>query len=453
MDLELTLDRVAHGGHCVARHDGRVIFVRHGIPGERVIARVDRGDEKKRFWNASVVKVLDASPDRVPHFWEQADALKAVQRETLPIGGAEFGHISLARQRALKGEVFREQLSRLGGLEADAVGFDAVEAVPVAGWNDDASNLADDGLGWRSRVSFSVTSDGQLAMHPFHSNELVTVGEMPLAAQAINDLKLWETNFRGYERVEVASPSSGQAPLVVLIPRSSNKNPKLPQGSAITQASGVVVIQQTRGSAGDGRGSLHTLRGRSDVTELAGERELQVTGEGFWQIHRGAPRALTEAMLEYADPQQGDSVADLYAGAGLFTAALADRVGLTGHVLSMEGAPGTSADAAHNFANDPQVIVTRGRVERALTHAMRGGSLDAVVLDPPRTGAGKESVAAIADTRASRVAYVSCDPASFARDVSYFAAHGYELRKARVFDLYPHTHHMEVVGLLAKNEA
>nr|WP_311539056.1 hypothetical protein [Neomicrococcus aestuarii] len=157
-------------------------------------------------------------------------------------------------------------------------------------------------------------------------------------------------------------------------------------------------------------------------------------------------------MLDYARPEAGETAADLYAGAGLFTAALADAVGSRGAVLSIEGAPGTSADAAYNFEADSQVYVTRGRVERTLAYETRGDSLDAIVLDPPRVGAGKQSVQAMAQTNAQRIAYVSCDPASFARDVGYFKNHGYELRNARVFDLYPHTHHMEIVGLLAKNE-
>ncbi|APF39783.1 class I SAM-dependent RNA methyltransferase [Neomicrococcus aestuarii] len=452
MDLELTLERVAHGGHCVARHEGRVVFVRHGIPGERVIARVDAGEDTKRFWKASVVKVLEASPDRVKHIWNMADALAAEEHGAHPVGGAEFGHISLARQRSLKAEVFREQLTRLAQTDPDSVGFHEVESVPVAGWDESESAREDDGLAWRSRASFSVTKDGRLAMHPFHSNELVPIAEMPLAAEAINNLKLWETDFRGFERIEVAAPSTGQAPLLVLIPRADNRTFRPPHGEAIENASGVVVVEQTRGSAGDGRGSLRTLAGKPYVMEQAGRRALRVTGEGFWQIHRGAPRVLTEAMLDYARPEAGETVADLYAGAGLFTAALADAVGSRGAVLSIEGAPGTSADAAYNFEADSQVYVTRGRVERTLAYETRGDSLDAIVLDPPRVGAGKQSVQAMAQTNAQRIAYVSCDPASFARDVGYFKNHGYELRNARVFDLYPHTHHMEIVGLLAKNE-
>ena len=139
-------------------------------------------------------------------------------------------------------------------------------------------------------------------------------------------------------------------------------------------------------------------------------------------------------------------MADLYAGAGLFTAPLADAVGPSGRVLSVEGSPGTSREARKNLHASAQVEIQRGRVERVLA-AHRGG-FDAVVLDPPRAGAGKTVVRQLIDTRPRAIAYVSCDPASFARDLGYFRRAGWKLSGLRAFDLYPHTHHLETVALL-----
>lgn len=193
-------------------------------------------------------------------------------------------------------------------------------------------------------------------------------------------------------------------------------------------------------------GFIQRLRGRTWVQEIVGENRFRVTGEGFWQIHRSAPQVLTDAVLDGLAPVQGQRVADLYAGAGLFTAALADQVGQEGMVLSIEGSPGASRDARRNLHGRPHVDIVQGKVEKKLRE--RRPHLDAVVLDPPRAGAGKEAVRAIAATGAKAVVYVSCDPASFARDVGYFASAGWGLDSLRVLDLYPHTHHMESVAVL-----
>src|SRR5687768_16464413 len=129
-ELVVDVGPVAHGGHCVARHEGRVVFVRHGIPGEKVRARLTDADEKAKFWRADVVEVLEASPDRVDHFWRPADSRRAWGHGHPPVGGAEFGHITLARQRGLKADVLAEQLKRLAGVEQIPDGWDGtVEAV------------------------------------------------------------------------------------------------------------------------------------------------------------------------------------------------------------------------------------------------------------------------------------------------------------------------------------
>jgi len=197
-------------------------------------------------------------------------------------------------------------------------------------------------------------------------------------------------------------------------------------------------------------GEVTRLRGRSWVQESAAGHDYRVTGAGFWQIHRDAPGTLVGAVTDFLHGggflHRGAVVADLYAGAGLFTAVLADAVGETGSVLSVEGAPGSSRDARKNLHAAPQVEIVQGRVERVLRQKPR--NFDALVLDPPRAGAGKAVVRQLADAHPRAIAYVSCDPASFARDVSYFRDAGWELAHLRAFDIYPHTHHLETVALL-----
>jgi tRNA/tmRNA/rRNA uracil-C5-methylase (TrmA/RlmC/RlmD family) len=470
--LTVTVGPVAHGGHCVARHEGRVIFVRHAIPGEVVEIALTEHDDGASFWRADVTQVVEASPDRVAHFWPEADALEAASRGAAPIGGAEFGHISRARQLALKTDVVREQLERLGGLPAAAV--DGLVGAGVEDVDADGTPEQQAGLGWRTRVGFAVTPAGKLGMHAHRSHEVLPVQGMPLAVPAVDALRLWELDLSGIERVEVAAPANGSEALVLLAPA-----PGLGE-----KAAGLALKRISRALQGrpvppsvarwdPETGAVTVLHGRSWVREATADHDFRVTGDGFWQIHRRAPQVLTDAALEFLNAgghlNDGAAVADLYAGAGLFTAPLADAVGPGGSVLSVEGSAGTSRDARKNLHASAQVEIVQGRVERVLgarardardeapraardQAGARGGGqrrrFDAVVLDPPRAGAGKSVVRALAAAAPQAIAYVSCDPAAFARDVKYFAGSGWRLERLRAFDLYPHTHHVETVALL-----
>lgn len=448
-EVVIDVGPIAHGGHCVARHEGRVIFVRHAVPGEKVRARLTDAGEKAKFWRADVVEVLEASPDRVDHFWHPADSRRAWNHGHPPVGGAEFGHITLARQRRLKADVLAEQLSRLAGVEEGAAGWDGLSveetrpttAVAAA---EEATDGPVGGLGWRTRASFAVTPAGRLGMHAHRSDQVLPIQAMPLAADAINQLRLWEMDLQGIERIEVAAPANGSRPLVLLAPAEGTKPKRLGAVAAAFPADVSVAALDPA------TGEVSQLRGRLWVQESAAGHEYRVTGAGFWQIHRDAPETLVGAVTQFLHGggflHPGAAVADLYAGAGLFTAVLADAVGETGSVLSVEGAPGTSRDARKNLHAAPQVEIVQGRVERVLHRNPR--DFDALVLDPPRAGAGKAVVNQLVAAGPRAIAYVSCDPASFARDIGYFRQAGWDLARLRAFDLYPHTHHLETVALL-----
>lgn len=458
--IELSIGPVAHGGHFVARHEGRVVFVRHGLPGERVRAVTTEAEPGSAFWRADVVDVLEPSADRVEHFWPEADAIHTYNSGArAPVGGAEFGHIRLAAQRELKARVLTEQLRRLVGLdletEIESVGEAGVEEV-IEG----SAGRGPAGCGWRTRTGFAVTSDGRLGMHVHRSDRVLPVQHMPLASPQINALRLWDMDLTGLHRVEVASPAAGDALLVLLAgprdaaARAAAQLPATLSAGSATEpvARCVPAARQVSAAHWEPGRSAARLRGRPWVVEQALGRSFRVSGEGFWQIHRSAPQVLAQAVRAAFDDRirEGRVVADLYAGAGLFTALLAELTGARGTVLSVEGSPITSKDARRNFRGDSRILVRPGRVERVLAAASAelGGRLEAVVLDPPRAGVGKSVVRTIVGSDPRSVVYVSCDPASFARDVQYFADQGWRLVQLRAFDLYPHTHHLEMVGLL-----
>lgn len=446
-ELIVDVGPVAHGGHCVARHEGRVVFVRHGIPGEKVRVRLTESGPDAKFWRGDVVEVLEASPDRVEHFWDLADSARSWSHRHPPVGGAELGHISLGRQRSLKAEVLAEQLSRLAGVEGPVTVEAVEEGLTVEGVVEavgESGTGATAGLGWRTRAGFAVTPAGKLGMHAHRSDTVLPVREMPLASDAINALRLWDIDLQGIERVEVAAPANGSRPLVLLVPAAGTRAKRL--SAVLAQLPEDVSVA----SFDPVKGEVLRLRGRTYVQETASGHDYRVTGDGFWQIHRDGPDTLVGAVTGFLQDggflEPGAAVADLYAGAGLFSAPLADAVGVTGSVLSVEGSPGTSRDARKNLHGATQVEIVQGRVDRVLREKAR--TFDAILLDPPRAGAGKAVVNQLVGAGPRAVAYVSCDPASFARDVGYFQQSGWELAGLRAFDLYPHTHHMETVALL-----
>ena len=419
--IEVEVGPVAHGGHCVARLDGRVVFVRHALPGERVRAVVTEGGS--RFWRADAVEVLgEPSPDRVPSAWPQAGPGG--------VGGGELAHVGLDGQRRWKAAVVREQLRRLARLDREVV----VEGAP----GDDERG----GLGYRTRVDLVADGEGRAGMRMFRSHDVVALDAMPLGTPDVAALAAAEQVFTGRwapgARLELVAPAHGGDPVLL------------------------VDGEPWRGGRADRRPGAR--RAVSETVVPAGRHasySYRVAADGFWQNHREAPAVLTGAVLDAVGDVAGARVLDLYSGAGLFTLPLADAVGEGGRVVAVEGDARAVRDARRNAHHLPQVELHQGAVDRLLADGGPGedapgapgegvGGADVVVLDPPRAGAGRAVVDAIAACGPSRVVYVACDPAALARDVAYLGEHGYALDGLRVFDLFPMTHHVEAVAVLTR---
>ncbi len=393
--VEVEVGPVAHGGHFVARHDGRVIFVRHALPGERVTVRVTEGDQESRFLRGDAVRVLEASPDRVeaPCPYSGPDAC----------GGCDFQHVALAAQRALKGQVLAEQLRRLAGLEVEV----EVEAVPGD----------QDGLRWRSRVQYARGRHGRIGLRKHRSHAVVAVDDCRIARPDARVVVEGAPVRSEALRTEPFEPSA----------------PALPFDPA----------EESR--AGTGPQPHH-----EHVVTPAGDRDFAVDPDGFWQVHPGAPSVLVETVLGMLAPEPGESAMDLYCGVGLFSAYLAEAVGPDGHVLGVEGDASAADHARDNLSAYPWTEVVTGPVRRALEADPEQSAprVDLVVLDPPREGAKRAVVDLIADRTPRSVVYVACDPAALARDLALFAERGYHLDALRAFDLFPMTHHLEAVARL-----
>lgn len=522
--LTVTCEAPAHGGAFVARTEQGVIFVRHGIVGEQAEVRITAIGPKRRFYFADVISVPVPSLARRPHPWIQADALATDEERAAAtgvpelLGGMEYGHISLAEQRRYKTDIVRTQINRLGGLplESPLLTNLIVEELPLRDNNE--------GLSWRSRVRYNVTKvrtepgdqknsnepsnqknsgkkspavTWRIGMHPYRASQPVPVVDFPLAALELRNLELEKLNLRGVREVEATVSSRGRVLLQFIVdPRFSIEEVAKDIEQQAADAWGLLAKRKislffTPQSTSNGKpkrrrpGSSHTPyrrvpegdqllgAGLRSVTEEVtfGSRRFsyQVSAGGFWQIHRAAPSTMVGTMLTMLRPQEGECTLDLYAGAGLFTAALADAVGATGTVVSIEGSPVTHKDARSNFAPDgcsrtensadTRIEVIRGDVARHLVDlktALEFGeipAIDAVVLDPSREGANRTTLERLDALDPKRILYVACDPAALGRDTGILRELGWDMVQLRAFDMYPNTHHVETVALFERAPA
>lgn len=374
--LELEVGPVAHGGHCVARYEGQVVFVRHALPGELVHARVT--EQNAKYLRADAVQVLTPSPHRIEPPCPYAGPGRC--------GGCDFQHANIVEQRRLKATVVSDTLRRIGGIERNIV----------------MESPGDDGLGWRTRMRYSVV-DGRPGMFAHRSHDLVPI-----------------------DRCLIAHPDT---PAVL-----DKRWPGASSVQAVVSSEGKTAVFTDENSAGR-------------LVEVVRGRRFRVEAGGFWQVHPAAPSMLVDAVLAGLEPADGETALDLYSGVGLFAAFLAEA-GCA--VLAVEGDRDAVKNARRNLHDLPAVTLENGDVDKVLNDAAREGleSVDLVVLDPPRTGAGKDVVRRIAALTPRRIAYVACDPAALARDLKTFGTLGYGISSLRAFDLFGMTHHIECVAVL-----
>ena len=378
---------MANGGRCVARHDGRVVFVRHALPGERVRARVT--SRRDSFWHAEAVDILESSADRVDSLCPVAGVDGA--------GCCDLAFADPAAARALKGEVVANQLQRLGGYRWEG------HAEPVG------SGAA---TGWRTRVRLGVDGAGNAGLHRYHSAELVTDLNCGQAAPGMFE-GLSGPRWPGAREVHVVLDDDGQRHVVV-----------------------------------SGRRGARVAEGRPEAVQRVADRAWTLPVTAFWQAHREAPAAYSAVVAAWAADAAGALAWDLYGGAGVFAAALAGAVGERGTVLTVDTSRAASASAAAALADLGRVRVIRSSVRTMVSRQSRRA--DIAVLDPPRAGAGRAVVDLLAAADVPRIIHIGCEAAAFARDIGLYRHHGYRVGDIRVFDAFPLTHHVECMALLTR---
>lgn len=402
--IELTLQEMVHGGQALARHAGRTIFVPYGIPGERVRARLT--DEHERYAFAEVVEVLEPSPHRVtprcPHFGPGL------------CGGCHFQHLDYAVQPGYKRDVVIDQLKRIGGIEQPTVHPTIASPTP---WH------------YRTHVTFHRDSLGNLCFVGTDNETLIPIDECHIMRPELMTL-LDELNLEEIETLERVRLQAGlDDDRMVIISTNDDEAPELEVNMPVS-----INLLLSDNEPVNLIGSSHT------VYTVRG-RQFRVTAGGFFQVNLPQAEALVDLVLHKLNLRGSEAVLDLYAGVGLFTAFLAEQAAL---VTSVESYPPAVTDADENLAAFDNVDLIEGSVEDVL--AELDEHYDAAVIDPPRSGLGRDALDALIGLAPRQIVYVSCEPSTLARDAKRLLAKGYRLVDVTPVDMFPQTYHIECVA-------
>ena len=395
--IPVRIQRPATGGGVGRLEGGRVVFVRHSLPGELVL--VDVTETTTSFARGDAVEVLESSPERVLPPCPYAHPGGC--------GGCDLQHASFAAQSAWKMAIVSEHLKRIGGIEHDV----NVVAAPSPA---QAS---------RTRLRCAVNDDGQLCLRAARSHDLVAIDACWVANA--NFTPAFATSWEGAEEVELRA--IGDAEPFAVVRRDTHRGTMF----ELCSLHGEPLEPSTQ----------------SRVAVL--DTYFSVSPRSFWQSHRDAPEMLLSTVTEFARVQPDDHVVDLFSGVGLFAVSLAKAVGPGGRVTAVESSPYAVRDARQNGDGLRQLKVREWSVApRAINDAVAAG--DIVILDPPRAGLAKGVAEALIRRAPRRLVYVSCDAATFARDLKLLMAGGFMLGNLQVFDLFPMTEHVELVAVLDK---
>jgi 23S rRNA (uracil1939-C5)-methyltransferase len=402
--IQVHISDMAHGGEGVARHGGKVVFVPYVLPGEEVL--VELTEDKANYSRGRVLEILAPSPDRVearcPHFGR--------------CGGCHWQHIAYERQLTLRQEIVRAQLTRIAHLVDPPVRPTLAAENP---WR------------YRNHVQLHPDEDGRLGFLETDGHTIVPIEECHIMHPLLWDLfSSLEIDFPDLQRVSLRAGASTGERLLIL----ETDGEVAPAVEVDLPVSCVLLLPD---------GTPVTYVGEGHVTEIVSGRSLRVSATSFFQANTSQVQQLLATVTRYADLQGGQSVLDLYCGVGTFGLSLAGR---GAKVLGIDSSESAIEDAQYNSRGATNVDFLPGTVEELLPSLEE--PTDLVILDPPRQGLSRPALAALVADAPPTVMYVSCDPATLARDIGRMAQSGYVLVEVQPVDMFPQTYHVETVALL-----
>jgi 23S rRNA (uracil1939-C5)-methyltransferase len=411
--IELTITALSHAGEGIGRDAGRAVFVPFALPGETVRAEIT--SEKKNFARARLLEVLTPSPERIsppcPHHFSLSQPPSA-----LACGGCQLQHLDYAAQLRFKQQTVVEQFNRVGGFTDPPVRALLPAPSPFR---------------YRNHVQFSLTPEGRLGFQAAGSNRVVAVRECHLLSPAVNALwaQLAIESAPDLERLTLRATDED----ALVIFESEADAPDLELDVPVSAA----LLRPT--------GSSYTLAGRNYLVETVRGRAFKISAGSFFQVNTALAEQMVALVLEALALRGGETVLDVYCGVGLFTSFIAP---LAGRVIGIEAYAPAVGDAAENLDEFDNVEIYEAPAEEVLP-ALKVKA-DVVVLDPPRAGCAPAVLEALASSGAARIVYISCDPATLARDAKRLCAQEYALRWVQPLDMFPQTYHVECVALFEK---
>jgi 23S rRNA (uracil1939-C5)-methyltransferase len=459
--MNLTIEKLVYGGDGLARVPGadgrsRAVFVPFVLPGERVEAKLT--DEKPGFARASVTQLIDAAPERTaarcPYF--------------ASCGGCHYQHIPYERQLEFKVQILRETLERIAKIQLKH----EIQLHPSPPWN------------YRNRTRLQVRTSPEfiLAYYRFASNEVIPIRECPISSPLMNRVIAKLLQSRGcecpdtVEEIELFADSADEKLLAwcfcrrdadaeILVSWAERVGKELPEIAGITFFSS----RREDDSAADPVQFAECAAQHIDY-QVCGS-SYRVSAGAFFQVNRYLVDELVSVVTTNVS---GELALDLYAGVGLFSVALAASFH---HIFAVEASQTSYVDLRHNAPANVKAV--RMRTENYLSYEptsqradnrslLRGGTTsrfggrpsgglgwgrtnpDLIILDPPRSGVGKRMIGSLVKLGAPRMRYISCDPATLARDLAPLLAAGYHVEETHLFDFFPETFHIESVIMLAR---
>ncbi|HUS71347.1 MAG TPA: 23S rRNA (uracil(1939)-C(5))-methyltransferase RlmD [Anaerolineae bacterium] len=402
--IQVQISAMAHGGSGLARHAGKVLFLPYVVPGEVVLAEVT--EERTRYSRARAVEITTPSPDRVeprcPHFGT--------------CGGCQWQHIAYERQLTLREEILRSQLTRIAHLTDPPV----KPTLPVENpWC------------YRNHVQLHLDEDGRPGFLDADRHIVVPIEECHTMHPLLWDLfSSLEIDFPDLERVSLRAGTSTGEQMVIL----ETTGDVAPGVELDLPISCVLLLPD---------GTPVTYVGESYVTETVSDRSLRISATSFFQVNTSQVEQLLTAVTRCASPQGNEVLLDLYCGVGTFGLSLSDKVS---KVIGIDSSDSAIEDARFNSQGTTNVRFLQGAVEELLPSLEE--SIDLAIVDPPRQGLSKSALAALVAHTPPKVIYVSCDPATLARDIDRMVQSGYELLEVQPVDMFPQTYHVETVALL-----
>lgn len=434
--MRVSVESLAHGGDAVARlEDGRVAFVRGGCPGD--VLEIEIVTDHGSRIDARIASVLEPSPDRV-----EPPCLYFGR-----CGGCQWQHVAEHAQQDAKTRIVADSLERIGKIEAEV---DQIVAASL-------------GYGYRNKVEFVAeeTDKGlQLGLHRRGDTSLLPVLSCLLLPRQLRNAPhalagalrylAGRHSPLGIHRVGIRV-AEHTTDIEVTLWTSPGHFPRQMAAKALADAVGAtgVVRVLVKGPPNQRNVTgVEVLKGRGNWREVLAGNRMAVSAPSFFQVNTRAAEALVDHVISALAPGENDRVLDLYSGAGTFTLPLAARAG---EVVAVEGSRHALADLRRNLESARVYAdVVGGDVSRELPGL---GAFDLAVLDPPRSGLDREARTALTSTGARRIAYVSCDPATLARDARELCASGYRIARVTPHDLFPQTYHVESVAIFERDSS